>query len=201
MTRRNERKKHGWFVIPGIQTGERDLKERIKPLRPLLKYAKGASILDVGSAEGCISKWLIQDGRAKSAHLIEKHAPFLATARQIMPPPFKVKFTLADLHYWFEEKDTYGLNPKGYDIVLALNVIQKERRAREVLHDLANMANKIFVYSGPSPVLTDPRSGLQEIDVREELKKDFSEIHFDPGARHSRKGHLGIRLIFKRKST
>lgn len=198
MTRRI--RKHGWFAIPGIQTGERDLKERINPLKPLLKFAKGATILDVGSAEGCISKWLIEAGRAKSSHLIEKHEPFLDTARQIMPPPYKVKFTVGDLENWNEEKDGYDLNPKGYDIVLALNVIQKIRKARELLHDLAGRANKFFVYSGPSPVLTDPRSGMVAIDIREELKPEFSEMHYDAGTRHRKKGHLGVRLIFRRKS-
>lgn len=195
-------RKHGWFAIPGIQTGEREIKERVLPLKYLLRHAKGATILDVGSAEGCISKWLIDEGKAKSAHLLEKHQPFLDTARDIMPPDkYHVRFTQGDLFYWDETKADMQLEPGGYDIVLALNVIQKIKKPRELLHDLAGLANRYFVYSGPDSVLKDARSNMDPVDIRKELQKDFEVVDFHAGVRDQEKGHLGVRIIFKRRGT
>ena len=190
---------HGWFTIPGVQTGERDIRERVTPLYPLLKFSKGATVLDLGCAEGCIGKWLVDEGGAAFVHGIEKHEPWLEVARQQMPAPkYNAKFSQCDLDYWNAKYRDLGLL-QHYDIVLALNVAQKLWAPKHFLHSVAKLSSNIFVYSGPSPVLQDVRSGNIPIDIVKEFETEFELIAQDAGTPNTKKGHLGVRLIFKRK--
>jgi SAM-dependent methyltransferase len=190
----------GWFVIPGVQHGVRDLRERTDPLRPLLAHTRGATILDLGCAEGMISKWLVDEGRARLVHGLELHPPYVETARKMMPrPQYKARFDVCDLNHFERDTATAGLLP-GYDIVLALNVIQKLFDPRAMLLKAAGYANKFFVYSGPAAVIRDNRSNFVEVDVQKELLNTFKLIHVAKGekSKKTREGHLGIRLIFER---
>lgn len=191
---------HGWFTIPGFQTGERDIKERVLPLRPLLKFTKGATILDLGCAEGCIGKWLVDEGGAAYVHGIDKHQPWLAVASQQMPsPPYNARFSYCDFDAWTGESKKLGLL-QHFDIVLCLNVAQKLFQPKHFIRAVANLAANIFVYSGPDAILQDARSKNVPVDIVATLKAcGFDLIHFDKGARHAEKGHLGVRIIFKRK--
>lgn len=187
----------GWFTIPGVQNGVRDMTERTTPLRPLLPHVRGATILDLGCAEGLISKWLIDDGRARLVHGLDAYEPYLETARKMMPRDrYKTKFAVCDFNHFERDAATVGLLP-GYDVVLALNVIQKLLDPRAMLMTAASYAGTWFVYSGPAPVIKDVRSNFVEVDVEKELSK-FKLFHFDPGTVSHSKGHLGVRMIFKR---
>lgn len=193
-------KRHGWFEIPGVQSGERDLEERVAPLRPLMARIKGATILDLGCAEGLISAYLCEVGGARLAHGIDKHGPWLETAielhRSRVRPKFKVKYDQCDLDH-FDEAVIPFL--PSYDVVLALNVIQKLQKPREFLLTVAHMASKFFVYSGPDAVLVDRRSDHVPVDIEHELGPlGFKLWHFDHGRKDRRKGHLGVRMIFAR---
>jgi 2-polyprenyl-3-methyl-5-hydroxy-6-metoxy-1,4-benzoquinol methylase len=192
---------HGWFEIPGLQTGERDLNERIAPLRPLLRWTKGATILDLGCAEGLIGKWLIDHGGAKLLHGIDKHPPYLDTARKLLPrSKYKAKFDVCDFDHWRDQRDALKLRP-SYDIVLALNVIQKLQHPREFLLDVAALAKSIFVYSGPARILEDVRSGNVPVHIERELKAaGFRLIRYHPGHKDKARGHLGVRMIFQRRA-
>ena len=190
---------HGWFEIPEVQTGERKLSERVKPLRPLLRVAKGASVLDLGCAEGLIGKWLADEGGARIIHGIDKHAPFLEVARKIMPARrYKAKFDVCDFDEWATAKAGLGLRD-SYDIVLALNVIQKLAKPRAFLLDVAALAGQVFVYSGPTRVLKDARSDNKPVNIEDALKKDFLLTYYDPGSKDPARGHLGVRMIFRRR--
>lgn len=191
---------HGWFEIPDVQTGERKLGERVGPLKPLLPLAKGASVLDLGCAEGLIGKWLADRGGARLIHGIDKHAPYLATARKIMPArQYKAKFDVCDFDEWAAQREGLGLQP-SYNIVLALNVAQKLKDPRAFLLDVAALASDAFVYSGPARVLKDARSGNVPLDIEKlVVPLGFVLKSFDPGKRDPARGHLGVRMIFRRK--
>lgn len=192
-------KPHGWFEIPGVQTGERDLKERVTPLRPLLRFVKGASILDLGCAEGLISKWLVDEGRARIVHGLDKHPPYLETARAVMPRDrYKAKFDECDFDHFERDAAALGLL-KGYDVVLMLNVAQKLKDPKKFLLAGAKLATNYFVFSGPAKVIDDIRSNNVRVKVEKELRAiGFALIHFDPGRRDAKRGHLGVRMIFQR---
>jgi hypothetical protein len=55
------------------------------------------------------------------------------------------------------------------------------------------------VFSGPAVVIDDVRSGHVQVEVEKELNAvGFKLFHFDPGQRDRVRGHLGVRMIFRR---
>lgn len=189
----------GWFEIPGVQDGVRDLKERVTPLKPLLRYVRGRTILDLGCAEGLISKWLCDEGGARLVHGLDKYPPYLETARNLFPrPAYKARFDECDFDHFDPANPALGLLAR-YDVVLMLNVAQKLADPRAFLLAGAALAADFFVFSGPAVVIDDVRSGHVKVEVEKELKAlGFGLFHFDPG-RHDRvRGHLGVRMIFRR---
>lgn len=187
---------HGWFEIPGVQTGERNLTERTTPLRPLLKFAPGASVLDLGCAEGLIGLWLMDHG-AKSLDGVEKHVPWIETAQRIAKER-------GHKNAWFYEGDFDHMDLEesifraDYDIVLCLNVAQKLKEPGEFIRRAAAKSGNIFVYSGPGKVLKDVRSGNRSFDIAKLLGDQWTMTHYNPGMIHKTRGHLGVRMIFRR---
>lgn len=153
--------RHGWFEMPGIQSGEHTLKARIKGLSPLLPYCEGGTILDVGCAEGLIGRWLYYTGAARMLHGIDKHPPFLEMARKICPGTF-FEVDLDFLPAWIE---TSPLQPK-YDVVIALCIAQKMSDPESFIRILADRCRKAFVLHLPDRVIADPRSAGRKLDTQ-----------------------------------
>ena len=190
--------KHGWFAIPGVQTGERDIAERVGPLKALTRW-KIRTVLDVGCAEGLIGKWLMDEGSATFVHGLEAYVPYLETARQIMPPnKYRTLFEVVDLDNFDEVRPSLHLM-SAYDCVLCLNIIQKLKKPRKFLLDMAALSRDVFVYSGPAKVLSDWRSNNKPVDIERELHRDFQLVQFHSGQMDDVKGHLGVRMIFRRR--
>jgi 2-polyprenyl-3-methyl-5-hydroxy-6-metoxy-1,4-benzoquinol methylase len=189
--------RHGWFDIPGVQTGERKLKERIRGLTPLLAVARGGSVLDLGCAEGMIGKWLMEAGGAVSLLGLDKHAPFLETAREVFAEDRRATFAACDFDQFEEWR---ALNPlqETYDVVLALNIIHKLARPAQFLGEISRLTRGMLAIALPADVINDARSGNMPVDPVSMLRGKFALVSRFEGARHSRKGHLGIRMIFRR---
>jgi hypothetical protein len=184
--------KRGWFAIPGVQTGERQLTEQIVGLGQVHAAAMGASVLDVGCAEGLIGRWLLEAG-ALRLDGIEKHEPYVQMARQVVKG--RAHFIVADLDRFDGWRE---LLPR-YDIVLALNVLQKLAQPELLLTRLANMCGHILAISLPAPVLVDARSANVRMDPQQVLGGAFDLIDEVAGMEDPARGNLGHRMVFRRK--
>jgi SAM-dependent methyltransferase len=110
--------KHGWFEIPGIQTGPRTLREQMMGLEPLLKIVRGKSVLDLGTAEGLIAAQLAANG-ASPVHAVDCNQQILDMARSVNKK-LAIRFEWCDLNHGLPK----WLMPQ-YDVVLALAIIHK----------------------------------------------------------------------------
>lgn len=109
--------RHGWFVIPGRQTGDRTIAEQRSGVEKALAQCVGKSVLDLGCAEGLLSKEFAIAG-AKLVLGMDSLAAHLAVALDVC----------RDCHNVYFEKADLNVPPpltRAYDIVLALGVAHK----------------------------------------------------------------------------
>lgn len=191
---------HGWFEIPGVQSGERKLKERIRGLAPLPPFARGASVLDLGCAEGLIGKWLFEAGGASSLLGLDKHEPYLQTAREVFASEPRATFKVCDFDQFAAWRETNEMQDR-YDVVLALNIVHKLAQPAQFLGDISQLAGKVLAIAVPADVINDARSGHTPVDPVAALRGRFEMVSRFEGTRHPSKGHLGIRMIFRRVGT
>lgn len=109
--------RRGWFVIPGVQHGDVTLEDQIIALKPAFAEAPGKTVLDIGCAEGLISREFAKAGAREITALdsIEEH---LQVARE-QCRGYPITFVLANIN---EPQPAYSA-----DIVLALGVVHKLR--------------------------------------------------------------------------
>lgn len=182
----------GWFAVPGVQEGERDMAERVVGLEKVKAAARGKSVLDLGCAEGLIGDWLIREGGAVSLLGLEKHPPYVEMAKKLVPRGyfFVADFDLPDWH----------VDLVMHDIVLALNIAHKLEKPEAFLDIVVTLAKEIIALSLPAVIINDHRSGNVPVDVIKYLQlREFGLIDRYDGYVDPVKGHLGIRLIFKRR--
>ena len=181
----------GWFAVPGVQEGERDMAERVVGLEKVKAAALGKSVLDLGCAEGLIGDWLIREGGAVSLLGLEKHPPYVEMAKKLVPCGY---FFVAD----FDQPD-WDTNLAMHDIVLALNIAHKLEKPEAFLDIVVSLAKEIIALSLPAVIINDHRSGNVPVDVIKYLQlREFGLIDRYDGYVDPVKGHLGIRMIFKR---
>lgn len=136
-----------WFNIPelGIK-GSRNLEHRTQGLSPLLDHINGKTILDLGSAEGLISHWLMKNGASHACCIERKHQSV-----EVSHELFKgMSYEMIDADLGnFENIDI-----KDHDIVLALGIIQKLSRKKEFIQYFSNKAKEFFVIRIPSEYIT-----------------------------------------------
>lgn len=111
----------GWFIIPGMQDGDRTLEQQVEALRPAIAECAGKTVLDIGCAEALVTREFILGGavRAFGVDAVPDH---LEVARGICKG-LPVEFALAKLGTDPMPKSPFG--DKTYDIVLALGVAHK----------------------------------------------------------------------------
>ncbi len=109
--------RHGWFVIPGVQTGDRTLEEQRLGVEKAIGECAGKTVLDLGCAEGLLSREFAQAG-AKLVHGVDSLGSHLTVAQDICNRYGNVSFEQQDLN---EPKPLR----RQYDIVLALGVCHK----------------------------------------------------------------------------
>lgn len=105
----------GWFVIPGVQDGYVTLEDQLMALQPALDEAAGKTVLDIGCAEGLISREFARAG-AVSVTGMDSILEHLDVARE-QCKGLPIHFVRADIN---KPQPHYSA-----DIVLALGVIHK----------------------------------------------------------------------------
>lgn len=162
--------RHGWFEVAGLQTGEHTLKARLHAIPPVLRErAKGASVLDLGCAEGLLGTWLLDNCRAVLVHGIDVEEPFLERARELAGER-NATFFRADLNYldvWIAENP--GVLLPQYDIVLALCIAKKMAQPERFLRTAASLCGDMLAIETPEPVIVDGRSAFRPVDITAEL--------------------------------
>lgn len=118
----------GWFVIPGVQPGERSLEEQIKGLADALARCAGKTVLDLGCAEGLIALEFVKAGAASvyacDCNVEAIDAARVAGAALNEEQRGRVGFHVRNINDLVE--DELGSRPVwSHDIVLALAVLHK----------------------------------------------------------------------------
>lgn len=114
----------GWFIIPGVQDGERTFEDQALALEPAFAQAQGKRVLDLGCAEGLLSHEFARRGAAR-VFGVDCNDAVLSVAQSLGRGLLNCSFARVDLN------KLVGFPPaQQYDIVLALAVVHK-------LHDMA----------------------------------------------------------------
>lgn len=165
----------GWYIIDGVQDGDRTLAQQIKGLDAI--DFVGKTCLELGSAEGLMSKWMIERG-AKSVDGIEIIADHVKEAwRQCWGLP--CSFKVLDLN------DVRQLFPP-YDIVMALAILQKLKNPSVVVQHYARFAKELLVVRLPPKhepwIIIDERSGNVPHNITDALwRVGWVPIHASTG--------------------
>lgn len=171
---------HGY---PWFSGHHREFEEQILGLAAVLDLAKGATVLDLGSAEGDIAAEFIKRG-AVVAHGAEimvsrvelgrkKWAEFLGTVRL----PKGLTLFSCDLEHFnhFYDINRDVLLPR-YDIVLCLSIAHKLKRPELLLHTARVLASDIVVVRTPKDAIQDERSGNRRIEIANEIGPKFALV-------------------------
>lgn len=157
MTRR------GWFVIEGVQDGDRTLEQQIKGLDHI--DFGGKRVLETGCAEGCMSRWMIERGAA-SVHGVDVVKDHIREAwRQCWGLP--CSFEVHDLN----EPRTWS----QFDIVLALATLHKVRRPDVLARSLARCCKEMVIrlpMKNDPWIIVDQRSGGRPHDIHAAMEAE-----------------------------
>lgn len=160
MTRR------GWYVIAGVQDGDRTLDQQIKGLDAI--DFRGKTVLELASAEGLMSKWMIERG-AKSVDGIEIVAEHVKEAwRQCAGLP--CGFDVDDLNIAHAPR-------KSYDLVMALAILHKVKDPSAVARRYARCCKEMVIRLPPenAPLIVDARSGNVPYDIDKVMRGEGFE--------------------------
>lgn len=148
--------RRGWFIIPGVQTGDRTIEQQVKGLEDI-DFA-GKTVLELGCSEGLMSKWMMERGAA-SVFGVDIVADHVWEARR-QCRGLACRFDVVDIDAW---------RPKEhYDVVMALAVLHKLKRPDLAAQKLAAACRGVMVIRLPpetAPIVVDARSGNVPYDI------------------------------------
>ncbi|MGE3932359.1 MAG: class I SAM-dependent methyltransferase [Rhodospirillaceae bacterium] len=147
----------GWFITKD-RDGDRTVNEQLSGLEPVLeRAAQGADVLDLGCAEGLISK-VLHDAGAQWVLGLDVRAEAVRWANKRLAVTGKLAFVCADLNRpqeWGNDSVRsieFG-SVGGYDIVLALSIAHKLDDPAAFLTRAAACARDWLVIRLPGPVI------------------------------------------------
>jgi 2-polyprenyl-3-methyl-5-hydroxy-6-metoxy-1,4-benzoquinol methylase len=171
----------GWFQGVGPGKGYRTLAEQLTGLETVLASAGGASVLDLGCAEGLISREFARRGaeRVDGLSIIGGEITIGRELCRDLP----VNLHVCDLGHW---DDWLAANPQAllprYDIVLALSIFHKVEDIGRLVERALTFAGEIVVVRS-AEIIKDKRSKFVPYDLRGRLLQEFRLIFEGPGAR------------------
>ena len=146
-----------YYRIPELGLhGKWDPATRLAGLEPLLTDAAGATVLDLGAAEGIIALELARRG-ASRIHAFEKESSRVATGNALLAavPGLDSRFRVADLSRWsdFAAEHADALE-ESYDIVLFLGLYHHLPIAtrRETLESAMRLSRRWLAVRTPREV-------------------------------------------------
>jgi len=172
----------GWFIAPGI-TGDRTLEEQLMGVELLAPHARGASVLDLGCAEGLIARYCVQAWGARLVHGLTREPDQVAKAREFCAglPVHVWQCNLGDWQPWL--RHNWKILQADYDIVLALSIIHKVRLPERFIEELQARARSWLAVRLPKRVHHDKRSNLVPIDPVGQLVGRFELVAEPPTCR------------------
>jgi predicted RNA methylase len=144
--------RHGWFVIPGVQTGDRTADEQCAALKVAIDHCKGKTVLDLGCAEGLIGKAFAKAG-ARCVLGVDNLADHIKVARE-QCNGLPMEFTVASLEAFINTPLPDPFAVGKYDIVLALGVSHKLQSPRNGIELAARYSKDLVLF----------RRGLRQTD-------------------------------------
>ena len=171
--------KKGWFKIAGVQDGDRTLEMQLTGLELLLENVAGKTVLDLGCAEGLISKHVIDRGAAQvdGLSIVESEIDMARKLTVGLPAQFHV----VDLRAWNKwlEANPRRLRPR-YDVVLMLSVIHKMKIIAPFVELALTFADDWLALRA-NDVVVDPRSGNIPYQLDERVRREFDLKFKGPG--------------------
>lgn len=181
----------GWFKIPDLQNGKVDLGRQTRGLDPVRAACAGATVLDLGCAEGLIAIETAKAG-ARLIHGVELIGERLQIAEALFMKQFPAverQFIAWDLTRFDEllldvTPDSAPAKPSlltRYDVVLCLAIAQKLSNPARFLRLASALCSNIMAVRLPYPIIDDPRSFNIPVNVTRMLSKEFELIQETEG--------------------
>jgi len=192
MVSANKPVRAGWFKIPAFQRGKVELARQMRGLDAVRHVCTGASVLDLGCAEGLVSLELAKAG-ATLIHGVELLGERLVVAEDFFKkelPSLQRKFITWDLTRFDDLVLGADSAPAAsdqptllsrYDVVLCLAIAQKLSNPRRFLRLASLLCADLMAVRLPYPVLDDPRSFNIRLDVAQMLASEFDLIQETDG--------------------
>jgi hypothetical protein len=170
-----------WWFKRGSEPGLRSEKEQLIGLDAIRPFMPRASVLDLGTAEGCLLKFYVDTLGVDLGHGVEIVSDRVEKAKEICKGYINLDFFCADLNKR-HKIDRFAL--PEYDVVLALAILHKLEQPIETLQWAARKARRAIAIRlpGREQTFTDRRSGNVLVDPVAILP-DFKLISAQPGPR------------------
>lgn len=154
----------GWFEIPELnRPGDRTIREQLLGLEPALAETRGKSVLDLGTAEGCIAREFALAGASEVVGVdsLESH---LEIARKLCKDLPTVRFVRSHLQDYMPAHEP----PEQFDVVLILGIIHKIEDPGWPLGFACRSARDLILFRGPARAgngIVTSKHGKQSVHV------------------------------------
>lgn len=157
----------GWFVIPGLQDGDRTIEQQLLGLDALIAEAPGKAMVFLGCAEGLIERTMAERG-ARRVHGVDSNPQFVRVGREML----KACGGTIEQH----DLNLPWQPPFAPDIVCALAVLHKLRAPLELVDRIKDWQPRLVVVRLPARTpgyVLDARSGNVKFDVVARLRPQY----------------------------